>query len=356
MIYDKFTSVIEGSTDYVADITMDSVEESAYEPTMEGTLMHLLEAEENWNQIQEAIAFSELKGFMESGDPEYVLEAEQSEGMFTTVINWFKSMLAKIAAILKKFVNYMASKVASDKQFIKKFESIKGDLVIPSGFKFKGFNFSFNYDLATGNSKMTSIIDSTFNRAPGNNSASEIKSVTDQIKSGKKSFSAKLRAAALGKSGNMEEKEFRTELKKMFRSNSATPTQISVSKSDIDKYFNCVSSHKDAVKMAKDNLKKFKDITNSSIDMVKTTKEHIKDTKDKKDRSAYMTYCNMKISAYKEKYTILSRVNGALIDALNQQNRQAKSVLYAINGRQKTKFDESTIVSGGTFFDNIVMD
>ena len=344
MILDNFNLQLEQNLnipDYLVDVNEDTVDESPYEPTLEGAMMHILEAEENWNAFQQAVALTELKGFTESGDVDYVLEAEQSEGFFTKAINWMRSMFEKVVQTFKKFVNYITSKVASDKHFIKKFENSK--LVVPSGFTFKGFKF--NTEALKINARGTDIdkvIKKYFPLGKGSlKDADNIIKALETYNSNKAACVDEMRAAAIGVSGQVAAKEAKIELKKMFRSGKTQPESISLSSGDLSGYINKVKSHKDAVKKAKDAMDGIKKEVNKAIDDIKGWKSDAKSIEDKKAKSAAMSYINAHVSVLKTKATLLSMVNGALISALNQENSQAKAIIYAVNAVQEKKKGDS---------------
>lgn len=346
--FDEAVQTAGEEINYLADINEDTVEESQYEIGLEGTMMHLYEAEEAWNKIQTYVAIEEFMGFKETGDTEYVLEGEKSESFFTSVINWFKSMAGKVVATFKKFVNYMASKIKSDKAFIKKFDGKIKNLVIPSGFTFKGYNYSIDSAIVSKNSdkiknyimqKMPRSIVSITQRA-----TEEAKKELDSYNSQKDSIKATIKGLGVGNNKSMSEKEFGIELTKLFRSEQAVPSQISVTSSLLEEYFTYVSSHQDNVKEAKKSMEIIKGQINEAIKYVNKEKTDIKKA-EKSVKSIAMSYANAKISLYKEQISILSRVNGALISALNQRNRQAKSVIYAVNARQTKAVGESAVLT-----------
>lgn len=344
MILENFNLQLEQNVEvpnYLVDINEDTVDESPYEPTLEGAMMHILEAEENWNAFQQAVALTELKGFTESGDVDYVLEAEQSEGFFTKAINWMRSMFGKVVQTFKKFVNYITSKVASDKHFIKKFEQSK--LVVPSGFTFKGFRFNIDAVKidARGNA-IDTVIAKYFPLQKGSlKQADNIIGTLEKYNSNKGACMDEMRAASIGVPGQVSAKEAKLELKKMFRSGKTQPESISVSQNDLSSYIKIVKSHKESVDAAKTSMDKIKEQINKAIDNIKGWKSDIKNIEDKKAKSAAMSYINAHISALKSKATLLSMVNGALISALNQQNSQAKSLVYAVNAVQEKKKGDS---------------
>ena len=330
---------------YLADINEETVEESPYEPTFEGAMMHILEAEENWSKFQQATALTELKGFTESGDVEYVLEAEQSESFFTKAINWMRSMFAKVVQTFKKFVNYISGKVATDKHFNKKFENTK--LTVPNGFTFKGFRFSTNaLNMDTRAKEIDKVIKEYFPLQQGNlKDADNIIKSLEKYNSNKNACIDEMRAASIMGTGQISAKEAKLELNKLFRSGKTQPEAISISSSDLTYYINKVKSHKDAVGAAKKSMDTIKTQVNAAIDDIKKWQSDVKTIQDKKAKSVAMSYINAHISALRTKATLLGVVNTALIGALNQENRQAKSVIYAVNAVQDKKKGTTDVTS-----------
>lgn len=346
MVFDNFDLQLEQNTniDYLEDINEDTVEESQYEPTVEGAMMHIMEAEENWNKFQQAVALTELKGFKESGDVDFVLEAEQGESFFSKAIGWFKSMWGKIVQTYKKFVSYMMAKVSSDKQFIKKFEGAK--INVPSGFKFKGYVYDFTFTLAEAGSKIDSVINQYFKLTSNDlNNTEEVQKALQDFNSNKNTVFGKMRGAVIGKD-SATNSEFRKELQKKFRGGKDKPEEFSVSNGDIPGYIKIVKSHADAVSKAKSAMDDMKKDINKAIGDINGWKAGVKKLSDKKAKSSAMSYINAHISVLKNKATMLSVANAELIGNLNTQNKQVKAVLYQIDSMSSKPKKKSTNESG----------
>lgn len=348
--FDEAVQAAGEEINYLADINEDTVEESQYEIGLEGTMMHLYEAEEAWNKIQTYVAIEEFMGFKETGDTEYVLEGEKSENFFTSVINWFRSMGAKIVATFKKFFNYMASKVKSDKGFVKKFGGQIGNLVIPAGFRFKGYKFNID------SSKVQDAVDACDkfidSKLPGLGSTiasmndtnlTSFKNKLDEYNSQKENYKDMLKAAVVGQSGSLSDKEFGIELTKIFRSGAAMPESLAPTKSLLEEYLKYVTDHSANVKKAKESMTKIKDTINKKIKLIEDDRKGFKKDEKSPSKAVAMSYAHAKISLCKDEITYITRLNGALISALHQQNRQAKSVIYAVNARQTKAVGESAI-------------
>ena len=342
--FDEAVQAAGEEINYLADINEDTVEESQYEIGLEGTMMHLYEAEEAWNKIQTYVAIEEFMGFKETGDTEYVLEEEKSEGFFTSVINWFKSMAGKVVATFKKFFAYMASKIKSDKAFIKKFKNT--NIVVPEGLYVKGYEFSTDFNVQNVVGQCDTIINKVLIRTvrKASQQVPEAKAELDHFKSDYKAIVARMRGYAIhGRDVQLGSKEYSKELFKFFRTQQEKPTSIHIVKDSLPMYIKIVEDHATNVKAAKTSMDKIKEAINKTINQIKTDKKELDDNLEKSAKSVAFSYADAKIKLYKEKISILVQMNGALISALNQQNRQAKAIVYTVNGKQSKAVKENAI-------------
>ena len=354
----NFEQFVETSVNenYLADINEDTVDESEYEVGIVGTMRHICENEETWNQIQQAIALTELKGFIETGDVEYVIEGVNFKEMFDKIIAWFRKAFATVIAAFKKFVAYITSKIKTDKGFIKKFGSSAANLAIPKGFQFKGYVFT-NCDDANFISDADKRIESYINSVLGKtidqamSDPESTKAELDEYKSNYENILGIMRRKALMGGNNPIDKgkDYKISMVKLFRNNSQIPVMLDVTQEMLKESIQIVSDHSKNVKAAKESMNKIKDSINKIIGEIKKARNDI-DKSDKAAKSAGQSYANAKIKLNQQRTTILTKLNGELITALHQRNSQAKSLVYAVYATQgKGSSKKSTNESGSLF-------
>ena len=146
-----------------------------------------------------------------------------------------------------------------------------------------------------------------------------------------------------GRDVQLGSKEYSKELFKFFRHQQEKPTSIHILKDSLASYVKIVEDHAENVKDAKKSMEKIKEAINKVIAQIKADKKALGEGNDKKAKSVAFSYADAKIKLYKEKISILTQMNGALISALNQKNRQAKAIIYAVNARQTKAVGESAI-------------
>lgn len=98
---------------------VEGVAPSPYSVTLEGALMHVYELEESYNIMMESIGLSELKYYQETGNDLLLCEASAFAGMKQKIIAWVQSAKQKIIAFYNKFVEFIQSRVADNKRFVK---------------------------------------------------------------------------------------------------------------------------------------------------------------------------------------------------------------------------------------------
>ena len=256
MVYNEILNENALQTDYLADITLESVEESQYEPTLEGAMMHVLEAEENWNALQQRIGIIELAKFSKAGE-EVVFEAEESESLFTKVINWFKTQWGKFVAFCKKFINAMAAKVKSDAAFVKKFENAK--VTVPKDFKKKIYPFNIGFRLNHGIEVSDTVIKNAFSMQPSLDiSKQTAETELEKFKAGKEAVMSALRGASMGLKEAVDSKEYSKKLIAKFRSGKTEAEETDITETFVKTLVPLVKSTKESVTAANDDLKAMK--------------------------------------------------------------------------------------------------
>ena len=168
----------------------------------------------------------------------------------------------------------------------------------------------------------------------------------------------KLRGESLGKTTKLESKEFHEELYKMLRNNESS--KVEIDKVDVQDLLEIVSSFKDSRKKAKDTFdgseKSINNFLKDINDAEKTILKSLGDEGDaqiKRARSTAIKYISTMTTANKSRLGILQQVQGGLMSAMKQENRQAKAVCVRL--LRYTPKNEGYSYDGGSLISSVVL-
>ena len=116
---------IEPRTDYFAEAALNIV----------------VEGEENYNRIVQAVGIDEYNYFEENG-VEMVYEAADIKGFFGKIKAFFVNLLQKIKGLIKKFISLFDSYTKSDKDFVNKYRRHLVSVNMKN-FEYKGYKFKY---------------------------------------------------------------------------------------------------------------------------------------------------------------------------------------------------------------------
>lgn len=295
--------------------------ECMHEPGLEGAYAIVAESEANYNKIMQAVGVAELAVF-ESTGTEMVYEAADVKGFFGKVKEFFVNLWEKIKGLFKKFFAMFDSYVKSDKDFVNKYK--KHLLSVNTrDFKYKGYNFTID---AVSVNKADSAIDKLI---PGMDNKEALLKIEDRAE-----LVEKMRGAAIGES-SLEAGEFSKELFKKLRSGEDTKEELdNISVTDL---LMAISENSNLKKEAEKN---FKDIEKSIKEAIKATGKLqdriIKLVPDKSDenmtalRAETIKAASTHVANLKDKLAIVQLVNGAILTAIKDKNRQSKAICTAL--------------------------
>lgn len=328
-------------TNYSSTGDLSAVKESPYELGLSGALMHVYENECNYNAIMKSVGLSELKYYQETGKDLFLNEASAFSGFIDKVIAFFKAVIEKIKAIFKKFVAVIDQYHLSDKDFVKKY----GDKLVRKNladFEFEGYKFGDFSDIHDKINTAGSTLELSLTRW---NDYYD----TDKDYFGKKSYSydlykdpdsindkkEKQRAEMLGKSGKMDESEFKDELKKMLYGDDEKET---LDKINIREQLNIITDTKENIKNVEKSQKEIEKNINTLIknldklpmEITKSDKYNRKnkDMDDNKDKTinTVIKNINNKVDLSKSRSNDITIAFGMLVKAYKDRNRQAKAI------------------------------
>ena len=396
-------SLLEGVS--YKESTFDNILNDPVEPSSEylefdeAALVAVAESEENYNAIIRSIGIAEATYFAHTGK-----EMVYTEGVLSNIFSKLKAFLKKvwekIKALFKRFVMMFDKYSKDDKSFLKKYEKAvrraSGEEI-----EFKGYPFSeaklkdfegCSVKLSDAKIKNTSV--SKIDGASFDRFAHDCKDVIDQVREDPESFYDELRGVALNTNESISSSDFTKELFEATHGSSSKEsldgkdlsaetnlTIIATTKDRnkalkknydaVDKLINKVLI-KNVESLEKQNLKESTAFTEdivyqsgkpgryekdgksfsfdngSDASETKSTGSNGVATKDEKAHAA-----SFLLNVFHTISSIATQINGALLTAYKDQNRQARSICakYIAKGKTYNAVGESTSYSGSFLAD-----
>ena len=327
-------------------INMDSIESipCKYDNMLEASYAIIAESEANYANIMKAVGIAELAVFEESGQ-EMIYEAADVKGFFGKVKDFFVNLMKKVKGLFEKFFAMINSYAKSDKEFVNKYR--KQLLAVNTrDFSFKGFKFTIDQvKIKEYDENGKDFINATFDSMNITENNANIKenmdkeSIEADIKKVEDSdFSDKMRGKILGASSDLTASEFSKEIFEKLRDGEDTKTEQE--NVNISTFLNDILSTKETKKTA-DRV--FKEINTAIKDKIKATdsleKSLLKKVgtsggEGKADRenllSLQIRVASKATQCLKDEQMMLQTINGQILQAIKQQNRQAKSVCVSL--------------------------
>lgn len=286
--------------------------------------------EANYTAMMKSIGISELAVYESTGS-EMIYESGNIKGFFAKIKEFFKKLWDKIKGLFKKFFALIGSYTMKDKDFVNKY---KKDLV---NVNLKDFTVNgYNYTNLTSWSPSSAAnkIDGEIKKATSvdgfkvtKDNASKINTSCESVD--KADIVEAMRGASIGK-GKLDDSEFTEELFAYFRDGENSPVElgdISIT-ACLSNIQNTSAIEKNAKKAFTETEKAIKEILK---DLDKTEKEAYKAIPDKDktktEESSAIVKATSNVNGYvTTKMNILTKVNGALLRALKDGNRQCKAI------------------------------
>lgn len=347
---------IEPRTDYFAEAALNIV----------------VEGEENYNRIMQAVGIDEYNYFEENG-VEMVYEAADIKGFFGKIKAFFVNLLQKIKGLIKKFISLFDSYTKSDKDFVNKYR--KHLLTVNmKDFEYKGYKFD---DAKLTGFNCDKVLDAI--RASVNGLGKDVK-YAEQNKDKCQDFLDKtsdisdieetMRGAAFsacdGTDSKMDAGEYSKELFKLYRD--GEDSKVVLENISISTQLNYILNTKDAVKKGNDAEKTFTKSTNDILKKIDKEASALAKTvpngKDADGNDLDSELQSKRVQATNRYYSLLKSAQGmvttaigAYLTALKDRNRQAKSIcVSAMNYKPKNEStDLGGYSEGASLLDNVVI-
>lgn len=290
-----------------------------YEPTLEGANAINSFMEEEWFDICQEQGLDELSYFQKNRkelpfnesdnkpavpnetdytDPKHNKPKEEDTSLKTKVVKLFTSILEKLKMMMDKFLKILSQYLATDKQFITRYEKKIKDADL-SRFKFEGYNFTLDGEHTVESADKR--LDTVLLDPDDNLSKEEIGSI--------------IRGTILNKKQDVSSSDYGKELFKYFRNNTDVKTFIQINKDDI---VNEIKSANDSRKKTIDAYNSVKKAINDKITMIKNETKFT-NAKKKVD-------IRWEIDVLKIFISVLQIYNANYLFALKARNRQNKAV------------------------------
>ena len=334
---------------YESSNYLDDVEEKEIytEDFMEAALQNVYENTCNHHAMMKSIGIAELAVYESTGE-EIVYEAGTASGIFEKIKAMLKKIWEKMKSLFTKFLAKMQSFGKDDKAFVTKYrkEILQGST---KDLNIKGFEFDTNVidpDRAWKNMKsihknfglLADAIDTYININKNNPATVSPEKV--YFGESESEFNDKLRAAALGESGEMDSSEFQKELFERFRkgeSKAQTLDDKDIKKGEIINFLmNTNQIEKDINKDMKDTKKiideLIKKVDKAQRDMGKFDSKT--DEKEITNRAELVSFYSRASTHYNEALNILQVLSAARMKAFNDKRKQYKSICVKLIGRK----------------------
>lgn len=385
--------ILESGGGYSSNFSVENIEvDNIYHYGLE----LVQESEDNTVRFMKSLYIADAQGLLESTDEEVLTEA------VSDVLNKIKALFVALGEKIKKIFSAFMTKVASfgnDVSFVDKYgkkfmEKWEGE--VKSGFKFKGYKFSIKDDVtgasgsgntiftdvavAESHEKVKALINACDSSAADDWSKIDVATMAsggdlDAIKTAKKELDDvdnsdiddnvrgrictglhSITAQGTAPSGSMNDKEFRENLFKMYRSDESSKSDLEKSDIDSNKLFRNL---KDSSKI-KSNVKSFTDKLLKSVNDIihkieKSQTQALKFSalKGKAPDADEVSYQAIVIAVLSKILTIskfskecattgLASYSQALVD----RNRQAKAIMAKVLAGGKATQQESTSYEG----------
>ena len=380
---------IYGGSDYDSLINDSRITPSdEYLEFDEASLVAVAESEENYNSLVKYIGVTEASYFAQTGR-EMVYTESVFGSIFTKIKEFLKKVWEKIKALFKRFIMLFDKYSKDDKSFIKKYEKAvrraSGEEI-----EFKGYPFSeatlqkfdINNDIfSVAGKPITGWFAACASGVKsGNNAADEFDAI-DKFREDPEDTFDTLRGKLLNKNESISSGDFSKELFEATHGSSSKESLDDKDKS-AENALSIISGTKAANKEAKKNYETTDKLINKgwikAIEQVEKNALNMKDTSlgngtdlanskvvktdempgaddeaKNKNKSDISHFASALLNYLHTASGLVTQVNGALLTAYKDKNRQARAICakYIVKGKTQGAIGESASYSGSFLSD-----
>lgn len=214
-------SIIDESTSYLDDVEFV---DNGIEDVMESALHNIYESDQNLHNMMKGIGVAELAVYEQTGE-DMVYEAGTVSSVFERIKSALKKIWEKIKSLFTKFFAKLRSYGSDDKAFVSKYQK---QILAGSTKDLKVKGFKYNTDAVTPSGAWASMTKAAgFPQSPdGILNTNGAYTLNIQKGDSETDINDKLRAAALGQSGDLTASEFQKELYEKFRNGESKPEAL----------------------------------------------------------------------------------------------------------------------------------
>ena len=335
-----YTDTYINENDYI-----EPVEEAG----IEAALAVVVESENNFNAIMQAIGINEL-AVLESTGENMIYEASDNKGFFAKFKEFLLNIIKKIAGIFKKFIAMLDSWTKSDKDFVTKYEK-QLKKVDTRDFKFNGYKFTINrlpmsedaykncFDVQKVGNVITKNASTTFSLPKFENVNKMHVDAAKAYDEDKYDIIENMRSYAIGGTSSFTAAEFADELFEMARNGESSTTELELK--DVGDVLGIINNLKNAESEKKEATKDYTNFEKTIRQIIRGVEAKEKEAGKLDERGRYgtgypngtngtksdmMLMASTAAKIIKDALAIAQTVNGARLTALKDRNRQAKSI------------------------------
>ena len=339
----------------------DIIAQECFEDNMHVAALRVVaESENNWNQIMQAIAVTELASYEETGDADYYI-TESGSGFLASVKEFFKKLLEKIKGIFQKFIATIDSWSKDDKAFISKYKDkiLKANT---SDFEFEGYTFTYKKDISFDRAGVKSQnLNNLITGSPTAKTKDEWETITKEFRGDKlEDLCDEYRAAVIDtiatyKPDKCDSSDFSSDMFEALRNGESSKSTIDkVSPIDFITTIQDTGDIKKRTKKAYDALQRG---INDAIKDVETAEKNVRkdlpNTTDKEKKAGYVSFCGAFTGFLRMKESINTQAYGAWLQAVKDENRQAKAVCVKLMSYKPKNESTSYYEEGGSLLRNV---
>lgn len=384
-----FSNINEGATiysgsDFDSLLSNNSVIPSdEYLELDEASLIAVAESEENYNSLVKYIGVTEASYFAQTGK-EIVYTEGTLGNIFSKIKEFLKKVWEKIKAVFKRFIMLFDKYSKDDKSFVKKYEKAvrraSGEDIEFNGYPFSEAKLTGIELSAFESNKDYEDLKGAISGGSTAEKALKAKAIIDKINEDPEEIFDKIRGYAIKSNSPVSASDFSKELFEATHGSSSKESLDNKDKS-AEEALRIISDTKETTKKAKKEYEKIDKLINKTwIKSVENIEKNTMNGYDsevaadfktsQKDKFTDVTSGTKTITADDQKNAvlrgtsallnilhtmsgILTQVNGALLTAYKDRNRQARAICakYIVKGKTQGAIGESASYNGSFLSD-----
>lgn len=320
----KFQSYNNGSL-----IDLETVEESKHPISIAGGIACVVENEQNYNKLMQAIAIAELCHLESTGEEMVYTEGVVSD-FFKKVKEMFKKILAKIAGLFKKFIAMIDGFFKNDKDFLTKYEKDLND-ANPKNLTYKGYKFDIDAWTPATDSKSVSDIKAIFAKAvkdDGNHDTKEIEKFEDNDT--REDMLEVLRGEVLGTNKKVSSDDLSTEIFKLFRNGETDKEEMDVTTGVITKCTAHLRKSDELKRTAKKNYTELEKKINEVIKTLESQEKDLRNNEMSEKNSLALRVAKLYTRYAQDLLNVNSVVYSGQLQAIKDYSRQCKAICVRV--------------------------